>query len=269
MNDTVILDGYRGHVDAIEPVLSGWVSEIARPAVPVSLCLGIDGGRPIWLIAERPRPDVATFGLAEANCGFAVELPADCLDGGEHCLRLLLPDGRNLNLPGLPEPVALGPVRAELVPPQLATIAAVAELLRRTDHESGFDPELIRLEHASAFNAVRAPEQGFIFYAKANNRLVGYSRLDRGQGEVAALGAVRLTVLEAYRRKGLGEALLRALLDTAAANGMAQVWLSVRPDNTPAIRLYEKLGFRRKDSRLAGQWRVPGEDTMVWLSPGG
>ena len=70
----------------------------------------------------------------------------------------------------------------------------------------------------------------------------------RGSGAVAGLGVVALTVLAAYRRKGLGEALLRALLDAAAKIGLGQVWLSVRPDNTPALHLYEKLGFLRETS---------------------
>ena len=83
---------------------------------------------------------------------------------------------------------------------------------------------------------------------------------------MAGLGVVALTVLEAYRRKGLGEALMRALLRAVAQErSLREVWLWVRPDNTPARRLYEKLGFIDKATHPAGHWAVPGEIAMVWL----
>src|SRR5260221_7740070 len=214
-----ILLGYRGHVDAVEPVLSGWVNEAASPNRPVSFLLRIDRGHPIPVIADRPRVDVAAVGLGGPNCGFSLVLPARFLDGGEHELALLLPDGRTLNLPGRPASVALGPVRADLIPAGTASLNAVADLLRRTDFEGGFDADLVGIENAAAFNAISGPDQGFLFYARAATRLVGVARLDRGRGDAAVLGGVALTGLEAYRRKGLGEALLAALLRAAAEAG--------------------------------------------------
>jgi ribosomal protein S18 acetylase RimI-like enzyme len=263
-----ILDGYRGHVDAVEPSLSGWVSEIASPNQPVTFFLNVDRSHHIPMIADRPRADVAAAGLGGPNCGFSVDLPTRLLDGAEHELDLHLRDGRRLNLPGRPTSVALGPVRADLIPAVAANLGAVADLLRRNDFEGGFDPDLIGREHAMAFNAISSPGHGFLFYARVGDRLVGYGRLDQG-GDAAAFGVVALTVLEAYRRKGVGEALMRALLrGVAAAGKLREVWLSVRPDNTPALRLYEKLGFVRNASHPPGRWAVPGENTMLWL-PGG
>jgi ribosomal protein S18 acetylase RimI-like enzyme len=229
--------------------------------------LSIDRRHPVPVVADRLRADVAAAGLAGPNCGFSVELPPRVLDGAEHQLALLLSDGYRLDLPGSRASVALGPVRADLIPAGAASIAAVADLLRRTDFEAGFDPDLIGIEHAAAFNAIREPDRGFVFYARAGARLVGYGRLDRGPGDAAGFGVVALTVLEAYRRKGLGEALLRALLRAEAKAGSPrEVWLSVRADNPPAVRLYEKLGFVRDAQHPPGCWVVPGEITMVWTS---
>lgn len=59
---------------------------------------------------------------------------------------------------------------------------------------------------------------------------------------------VTIAVHEATRGKGVGERLLRALIDEAAARGL-RLSLDVRETN-PAIRLYERLGFRR----------VPGQE---------
>jgi GNAT superfamily N-acetyltransferase len=258
--------GYRGHVDAIEPVVSGWIAEIARPAAPVHCFLSLDRKHRTPFVADRPRPDVAAAGLADSNCGFAVGLPPDLLDGREHVFDLQLPDGRRLNLPGAPSRIALGPVPIDLVPAGAASLDAVLDLLRRNDREAGFDPALIGREHAAAFNSARWPDDGAVFYARAGRRLVGYGRLDRGQNDAVRFAVVALSVLVAYRRKGLGEALLRALLDAAEADGLRQVWLSVRPDNAPALRLYEKLGFVHDASCPPGRWLVPGEATMVWMA---
>ncbi len=46
-------------------------------------------------------------------------------------------------------------------------------------------------------------------------------------------------------RPGVGEALTRALIERFAAAGRRWMDLSVLHDNLPALRLYEKLGFRR------------------------
>jgi ribosomal protein S18 acetylase RimI-like enzyme len=258
-----VLTGYRGHIDAVEPVLSGWVTEIARPEAPVDFRVGIDAEERIAAVADRPRPDVAAAGLAGMHCGFAVALPLRLLDGAEHALVLLLPDGCILGLPGCPPRVALGPVPPDLVAASGVRPDAVLDLLRRTDAEAGFDPALIGPANAAAFNAIASPDEGFVFYARAGKRFVGYGRLERGRHDMAGLGVVALTVLAAYRRKGLGEALLRTLLDAAAAAGLDAVWLSVRSDNMPARHLYEKLRFRSDAVAPPGRWAIPGEITMV------
>ena len=259
-----ILPGYRGGIESIEPVLSGWVTEIERPEAPVALLAVIDSRHRIAAIADRSRRDIAAAGLARPRCGFRIALPPHLLDGAEHDLAVLLADGRNLNLPGNPVRVALGPVRAELIPGTAVEADAVLELLRRTDAEAGFDPNLVSPEAAAHFNSIAAPAQGYQFYASVGDRLVGYGRLERSPFDRAEVGVVALTVTAAFRRKGLGEALLRALLRAALETGPRQVWLSVRPNNLPAIRLYRKLGFVSDANAPPGGWAAPGETTMVW-----
>jgi ribosomal-protein-alanine N-acetyltransferase len=48
----------------------------------------------------------------------------------------------------------------------------------------------------------------------------------------------------AWRRQGIGERLLLALIDLSLARGAVEATLEVRPSNTPARRLYEKYGFK-------------------------
>ena len=49
--------------------------------------------------------------------------------------------------------------------------------------------------------------------------------------------------------RGLGRALLGALVAQAASRGCTQLLLEVRDDNEPAITLYESAGFERQGRR--------------------
>ena len=64
------------------------------------------------------------------------------------------------------------------------------------------------------------------------------------------------------RRKGLGRAVVEALLAKAASLDLAFVYLEVRPSNAAAIALYHSLGFtlvgRRKNF-----YRHPTEDALL------
>jgi ribosomal protein S18 acetylase RimI-like enzyme len=53
-----------------------------------------------------------------------------------------------------------------------------------------------------------------------------------------------LVVHESWRRRGLGEALLRRVFLAFAERGASGVELKVRAGNTAAIRLYERVGMR-------------------------
>ncbi len=85
------------------------------------------------------------------------------------------------------------------------------------------------------------------------NRLAHYLVARYGD-EVVGFGGMWLMVDEAHittfavrpdwRRRGIGERLLLALLDLARARQAHEATLEVRPSNLPARRLYEKFGFR-------------------------
>ena len=47
----------------------------------------------------------------------------------------------------------------------------------------------------------------------------------------------------AHRRRGLGRAIMIALLDWAKRHGAAYAYLPVEKRNTPALALYNGLGF--------------------------
>ena len=85
------------------------------------------------------------------------------------------------------------------------------------------------------------------------NRLAHYV-VARSGTEIVGFAGIWLLVDEAHittfatrrawRRQGIGERLLVALLDLALARGANEATLEVRPSLLPAKRLYEKYGFK-------------------------
>jgi hypothetical protein len=74
-----------------------------------------------------------------------------------------------------------------------------------------------------------------------NGEPVGLGNLGL-RGDQAWIGGVG--VITAARRQGIGETLMRALHDEAAAHGVTKVWLEVIEQNASAFQLYEKLAYR-------------------------
>ena len=60
---------------------------------------------------------------------------------------------------------------------------------------------------------------------------------------------LRVIVASESRGRGLGSSLIRAGMEWAKAVGADRMLLEVRPDNTPAVRTYQKLGFATLDRR--------------------
>ena len=77
-------------------------------------------------------------------------------------------------------------------------------------------------------------------------QVMAYGVMSFGAGEAHILN---LCVSEMYRCRGVGRRLLDSLIERAAAAGMADAFLEVRPSNTAAIRLYLALGFEQVGMR--------------------
>jgi GNAT superfamily N-acetyltransferase len=77
------------------------------------------------------------------------------------------------------------------------------------------------------------------------------------RGDEGWIGGMGVTV--SHRRRGIGEALMHAVLDEAHARGIARVRLEVLAENDAARLLYEKLGFRRL--RAVDVWTLAADVT--------
>lgn len=97
------------------------------------------------------------------------------------------------------------------------------------------------------------------FVAQAGPDVAGYVvALDAAdEGEI-----LNLAVAPAGRRKGLGRALVEAILGVLLARDVRQVYLEVRESNAPARALYAAHGFREVGRRKQ-YYRRPVEDAIV------
>ena len=90
-------------------------------------------------------------------------------------------------------------------------------------------------------------------------KLVGYV------GSQSVLGwadMMNLAVAPEYRRKGIAEQLVAELEKRLAQQEVTRLTLEVRVSNTPAICLYEKLGFSQV-GRRPNYYANPKEDALI------
>lgn len=72
-----------------------------------------------------------------------------------------------------------------------------------------------------------------------------------------------LAIAPDARGRGLGRALLDAVIAAARDAGVSRIFLEVRESNAPAIALYERAGFAECGKR-SRYYRDPVEDALVY-----
>lgn len=113
--------------------------------------------------------------------------------------------------------------------------------------------EIFNAGYEGYFTPLKLDEAAFRFMVTTFDDDLDASRVLLVDGEPAGICklAIRadrgwiggLGVAAAYRDKGLGEALMREVIDVAGTRGLRELWLEVLTPNVPAIALYDKLGF--------------------------
>lgn len=98
------------------------------------------------------------------------------------------------------------------------------------------------------------------FVATEGDALAGYIGMYRVLDEA---DIVNVAVDKRFRRQGIAAELMAVILETARLRGITAVTLEVRDSNDPAIRLYEKCGFRQIGLRR-GYYQKPEEDARIY-----
>lgn len=96
-----------------------------------------------------------------------------------------------------------------------------------------------------------------------NGKVVGYFFAQCVAGEASLLN---IAVAPECQGKGYGKQLLQAFLDCMREAGGEEAWLEVRESNTPAIRLYESLGFNEFDRRYDYYPTATGREDALIMS---
>ena len=118
----------------------------------------------------------------------------------------------------------------------------------------------LRLPFASADETrkfIDRPPDGSVFIvAVMDDRLVGAAAMIRYKGRRDHVGDIGISVHDDFQGRGIGSALLGALVDTADQwLNLRRLELAVYVDNEPAIRLYKRFGFVIEGTRRAVAFR--------------
>lgn len=113
----------------------------------------------------------------------------------------------------------------------------------------------------------RFPETFIV--AEENGEVVGYimCRIETGLSSSIFRGLIKkghivsVAVMQEYRRKGIGEALVAKAMENMRLYKAKHCFLEVRVANTAAVDLYKKLGF--DVSRTVLGYYADGEDAYV------
>lgn len=131
---------------------------------------------------------------------------------------------------------------AKEVTPELET--ALASLLHQLDPSRP-------LPTASRLRALLADEAVTLLLAWDGPAIVGTATVSRYRTPVVDKAVVEDVVVdEGARGRGIGEALVKACLDVARGGGAEMVELQSASSREAANRLYQKLGFERRDTNF-------------------
>lgn len=138
----------------------------------------------------------------------------------------------------------------EIVPMAQAQLPALAAI-ERACFSTPWSEQALREELHSDTAVFRV--------ALVDGQVAGYA----GMHFVCGEGYVdNIAVAPAFRRRGLGEALVRSLLTYVQTRSGDFLTLEVRESNAPALALYHKLGFVQ-EGRRPRFYRNPQEDALL------
>jgi ribosomal-protein-alanine N-acetyltransferase len=156
-----------------------------------------------------------------------------------------------------------GALLRPMLPADLASVLALEQELFPDDPWSAqmFTEEVAQPPSARLYLVAEADDASGPVSAAAERGVAGYAGLMFLPGGVQA-DVLTIAVARAYWGRGIGSALLGALLQAAVGRGCTEVFLEVREDNPRARGLYLRRGFEEIGVRR-GYYQPPGVDAIV------
>ena len=145
--------------------------------------------------------------------------------------------------PSAPVPAPIAPYTLRAVEP--SDTAGITELMLQPLVRHGTLRTPFTTEEENAHLAAPSDPTTRAILAVSGDQVIGIGMLTPGKNRRAHVGDIAmLAVHDAWARRGIGAALLAALLDIADNwLNLKRLQLGVLSDNAPAIYLYEKFGF--------------------------
>jgi len=111
------------------------------------------------------------------------------------------------------------------------------EWLEKYFHIEDYDKNVLTNPHQYILD-----EGGQILYARINDEIVGtVALMKRGSG---VFELAKMAVTENYKGMRIGQKLMYACIDYAGQNGVKRLFLDSNRKLTPALALYNKVGFK-------------------------
>ena len=92
---------------------------------------------------------------------------------------------------------------------------------------------------------------GYSLVAEQSSRIVGFILACETLPFKGTVYIRHIAVHPDFQSQGIGEKLLRSLIDKAKKNEIDKIWSGISVDNLSSIRLHEKAGFRLVDRKIA------------------
>lgn len=102
---------------------------------------------------------------------------------------------------------------------------------------------------------------GKVFVIKAEGIIAGAAEMMADWQQFDHVFIIGFSISKTYQSQGLGKKLMRAIIDFATNDNRSYLSLTVARDNTSALKLYSKLGF--KEIRKLKNEYGPGVDRLL------
>jgi len=148
--------------------------------------------------------------------------------------------------------ITVGPVSPHDVPEVVRLFRAIAAEVRSEAPPSPDRTEAELRQSLAHYDFTRS-DAFWLLLAWVGGHAVGYAavaRIPKGDARHGFLYVDELYVLKAHRRRGVATGLLEAVRDLATREGYTGVRFLVRPSNTGARALYQRLGYAEHQAIL-------------------
>jgi L-amino acid N-acyltransferase YncA len=146
--------------------------------------------------------------------------------------------------------------------PMTGADAAPVLVIYQAGLDSGEASFEIQAPTWEAFDAARLPSHRHVAVDDTSGEVLGWAAVSAVSDRCVYQGVVEhsVYVAAAARGRGIGAALLRALISSTEAAGIWTIQSGIFPENAASLRLHERAGFRvvgirARLGRHHGRWR--------------